>query len=431
MPDIDFKGVRNATRDAFRHDFTQVNMYAARRVRRRRIGVGCVTTMVIAIAVTGFRLLPPAALGDHDRRSIAPPPGVAASSDVPFHHAEVPFPATAASLDQLYLPYYDCLGSSCRGRIAVSGDGGRSWIKVQPRDMPQPSTLLGVIPLGPLDAVLQVMSGSTVSNLVTHDGGQTWRLAVTDAPIDSVPPSWHPIWLGDGIMHSNRPGTALAVDSTAGTVRPLTNQPSVVANGKFAVVGDATAGIWVAGTDLAGRPVAAVSHDAGGTWQTHSFPESGNAMLATVDGSTGYVVVNPPEGPPTSSWEAFRSLFLDNPQQADIWVTRDGGTSWERIPTTPPAGEVTGATALPDGSLLLRVRAPDGNIVNYRSTDAGTSFVAAQSGPGVSIDIVGRDAYIATDQPADASPVTGVAPNRAYLSTDREHWTTVSYPQLP
>jgi hypothetical protein len=431
MPDIDFTGVRSDVRAAFQYDFTQVRKLAARRTRRTRLRAGAAVAVIAVAAVAGLRWLPASGTGD-PQPPAAPPPSVGSSSDVPYHHAVVPFPATAASVDRLYLPYYDCLGDACGARVAVSGDGGRSWSKVDPTGLPEPVTLLGIVPLGPLDAVLRVTDGtSTIIDLVTDDGGQTWRPVTAGPPISSIPTAGHLIWDADNsITPSDRTGRALVVDPRTGTARPLTNQPSI-AHGKLTVP-DRSADSWVGGADVAGLAAVAVSHDAGGTWVTHSFPAPGNAIVAAAGTSTSYVVVNPAEpGPAASDWGAFRSLFIDTPARPAIWITRDGGVNWETVSATPPAGEVTGAAVLPDGSLLLRVQAHDGSVANYRSMDNGRSFAATQGGPGVSITVMGPNAYLASDLPADSTAITGVDPHQAYLSTDDQHWTTVSYPQLP
>lgn len=434
MPDIDFIGIRSDVRDAFQYDFTQVRNLAARRTRRTRLRAGAALALIAAGAVAGFRLLP-AVGATGPQRLVAPTPGVESSPDVPYHHAEVPFPAVAASADRFYLPYYDCLGDACRAGVAVSGDGGRSWNKIQPIGLPEPVTLLGVIPLGPLDAVLQVTDGSSaISYLVTSDGGQTWRPVTTDAPISSIPTTGHLIWQTGYSITSDQTGTVLAVDPESGAVHPLANQPSIT-HGMLANVPDQSADIWIGGEDTSGRAALAVSHDAGRTWVTQSFPMAGDAVVATIGTSTSFVVINPQEPAPAApDWDTFRSQFIASPPKpavAAIWITSDGGTNWVPIPAIPPAGEVTGIAMLADGSLLLRIRTPDGSIANYRSTNNGQSLTPTQNGPGVSINVIGHNAYLATDLPADSIGVTGIKPNHAYLSTDDQHWATVSYPQLP
>jgi photosystem II stability/assembly factor-like uncharacterized protein len=420
-----FADVRRDAESAFRHDFAAVHQRARRRKRRRQAVVGAATAAAVTLSVVAYSQV----RSDSRGGTIVGVPGGPTGSPAPDSTVvDAPFPAVAFNASQLYLPYYDeCPNQPCTRMIATTADGGKTWRKTRLLDPPGPTTLLGVSVLGPLTAALQVQDlTGAVHVLVTADGGATWRRTTALPPVSALPPNafavWQDAWNGDAKL--------LAVDPTAGTVASLTSQPGL---SEAALVPglDLTAPIWVWGKAADGRAATAVSNDRGRTWSTHVFAEAGDSVVATRDGRTAYIVVDQQQ-PPTMDPSVDRAGTTTGPGTRNppvIWVTQDGGTTWQRATGILPSTPVKSAAVLPDGALVVRIGSGY-PVATFRSDDAARTFTEGAAIPGVTLRTLTDGTSIASDL-AETSAVqrtTGIKPNQVYLSKDGKTWTAVPYP---
>jgi photosystem II stability/assembly factor-like uncharacterized protein len=424
MPELDFDGLREAIRAAFRPHFAEVVHRAGRRRRRTR-AVGAVAAVAVLATGTGTaaRMLsqhtgtgPGTPVGALTTPDFIPP---AAPSGGPVRsgHRVATGAMVAGDVDHLYLKYGDCQGADCTARMAASTDGGASWTT---RALPVPhNALVQLFALGPRTLLAWVQDYGTGSQrwLASTDAGQAWH-EVTVHDTDAVPAGWQPL---------DRPGNldqirVLAADPASGNIVQLA-QPRVLDGARVAVELRPAAGLWITG--YTGRvdtsPVTFqgsavdVSHDGGRTWHRATLPEDlsagdgfAPAALASYDGQTAYAV-----GTVAGTLVVYRSV--------------DGGTTWQRAPLVGPVREGIGerrihAAVRADGALTIQVGDQAGDDpVMYQSTDEGRTVTRVPVGPG-----------------ADAVPTTGGYaqsgwPNSSgvWLSPDGTGWSYVGPPKLP
>lgn len=431
MPELDFHGLRDATRAAFRPHFAEVVDRAGRRRRRTR-AVGVVAAVAVLATGTGtvVRLLPRSAGTGLGTPVATPPtpdfiPPAAPSGGPPSNsgHQVRTGAMLAGDLDHLYLRYNDCQGADCAVRVAASGDGGASWA-THPLPVPH-NSLTQLFAPGPRTLLAWVQDDGTMRQhwLASTDAGQTWH-EVTAQDTDAVPAGWQPL---DAPPSSLEKINVLAADPQTGNLVRLT-QPRALYLAQVAAEPPPAAGLWISGytgrSDAPGdgqQDVTAngstvdVSHDGGRSWLHEALPEElgahenfGAAAVATYDGQTAYAV-----GSVAGNLVAYRTV--------------DGGATWQRTPLAGPVREGLGerrihAAVRADGTLTIQVGDQAGDDpVMYQSTDGGQTVTQVPVGPG-----------------ADAVPTAGGYaqsgwPNLSgiWLSPDGAHWSYVGPPKLP
>jgi hypothetical protein len=272
-------------------DADQVFEAGTRRRRRRRrllpvAGVAAVVALVVAVAVT--------TVGENRQP-------VVAGSGPPAQNDARPDPANpvgaiqwAGAVDpsHLYLAYLHCSAALCTKDafdLFGSDDGGRTWTKRTASLRPARLQVAGA-------GRLLAYSGQRY--VASDDGGRTWTsltlLSGTQSGVE------------DGQIVVCRP-----VDSTSSCqlyivdvhrlrMTLLAAQPPIDVG--FDGVHDVGGRLWATGIDPgSGRAAVATSDDRGRSWTPHAFdgpPRCSQAPcfapeVATIDGRTVYVTVNP------------------------------------------------------------------------------------------------------------------------------------------
>jgi hypothetical protein len=140
----------------------------------------------------------------------------------------------------------------------------------------------------------------------------------------------------------------------------------------------ASAGLWVAGRDLATNYAAvAVSHDAGRTWSTRIFgpgetdlPTSMNyadPLSTSLDGQTAYTVV-------------MTNGDDDRTRRSFVYRTDDGGATWQRVDPrrTLPYSYHGGASFIAADGTHVVTETSNSRLVWWTSRDRGGSYARAQ-----------------------------------------------------
>lgn len=394
MPELDFRGLDEATRAAFKPHFADVVRRATRRRQRNRASAAAgVTALVLAASA--------AAIGVGGARR----PDTAVVPSAPAHHV-VPGGMVVGDVHRLYLEYSDCRGTDCTVMLATSVDGGTQWTR-RPVPVPHNARLTLFYALAPRTLITMVTlpgPGQVQYWLASTDAGVTWHRQ-TQSTVDIVPPGWRA--LGSlGFMAAD-PATGRVANIPLSWGRPLD---------AFGVTRDLppAAGLWITGNlscrsgpTCTGSTVM-VSRDGGRNWHRHTFAENldagqtspGGPAVATLDGRTVYAV-----GAAAGEIVVYR--------------TDDGGLTWHRTGAQLSVGIKRVFAGLDRyGRLLIQVGTSHQHPVTYLSADGGQSLRQASIGPG-----------------ALASPVPGgyayvTYPLQAWLSTDGISWSEVKPPQL-
>ena len=344
MPDLDFTGLEQAARSAFKPHYADVVHRAGRRRRHARAaGAAAVVVAVAAAGGTASTLLGHAgggaaspgpngatAPGDMPVPSHAPSPGSVPSPVVswagpgPAPTGEAPVERQAVmyagDLDHLYSLLMGCAG--CPARLAASEDGGATW---RWHDLPVDGPM-AIDVVAPRTLVMGAdpelnNNPATMKWRTSTDGGATWQERSL-RKVASVPAGWVATYLGDGVFAADpATGDFAMVTSSPVKIRPL------MQNGL-----PASAGIWDSGYAKEGGDevsMIANSRDGGATWRTYTFPdrvvagfdnqEWGSLAIATADGQTVYAV-----GKLSGQLHVYRST--------------DGGGSWQRTAARAETG---------------------------------------------------------------------------------------------
>ncbi|MEH1164653.1 sialidase family protein [Micromonospora sp. CPCC 205539] len=401
-------------------------VYAAgRRHRRRRrwaIANGAAAVVIAVAAGTGIAASVaegPTVTGETGSNQQQPSPGV-----LP-HSGEQVQSVRAADARHLYLTMstrLNCSKERCAKsvlQLVGSDDGGRTWT-----DRGGPINTAGVEVLGPDRLLAIIVSDTTDAGARTlqtsTDGGRSWR------PLDRAPAvaavatgSRAVCWRDSGQVTS--PCTVYAIDPVSHRIAPLVTQPPLRLEDDL-LLGESSGRLWASGVDPAGRPAAAVSHDAGRTWSTTVFadppacsPEGCVAQdLAVGDGPTGYAVIVG-----TQSRAVYR--YVENNGQ-------DGG-DWQRVPgaDSVPADRLTSGRqsfVTSDGAhvLLQVVAMPGQDLDGYR-------YWAAR--PGGAYQPAELDGLPATSYPVRRTQdgwfyAHDYTDGALYGSTDGRHWSSVA-----
>jgi photosystem II stability/assembly factor-like uncharacterized protein len=401
MPELDFRGLDEATRAAFKPHFADVVRRAARRRQRGRAGAAAgVSALVIGTSV--------AILGV----SGAARPDAAVAPSPPSRHVE-PGQMVVGDLNHLYLVYSDCQGSECTSLLATTADGGTHWTRL-PLPVARHSTgtgsaiVLSLSAVAPHTLLLMVYPPRNHQGqrlLSSTDAGVTWH-EQRPSTVDTVPPGWRA--LQDVGFVAADPATGRVVNVRAWPrglemFRPVEGLPP-------------TAGLWITGylhcppgPRCTGNSVT-VSHDGGRSWHRYTFAEDldsgdsspGGADIATLDGRTVYAV-----------GAAAGELI--------VYRTDDGGLTWHRTGARLSVGDRRVYAALDrSGRLLIQVGLQGEHPATYLSDDGGQSLRTAPIGPGaLATAVPGGYAY-------SGWPYT----DTAWLSTDGVTWSRVKPPSL-
>src|SRR5262245_47833017 len=344
MPDLDFAGLSEQARAAFRPHFDDVVRRAHRRRRNARVvGAGLVAAAVATIVAIAQGLVVGTAVPTPTPTptpSVSRTPGPVPSytqqgqgmqpnpsftlidpkQDI-WDPTEADKPLTgiwsemlAGDLDHLYLEYRDCTGSACRSMVAASADRGRTW-----RKLPLPyrqagrtiftahgTTLIGVNYTLSREQEKALMQAGTLKKpweyqqyYVSVDGGLTWRES-TPRQVDVVPDGWP--------LFNWKPATITAYDPATGDMVFMQSGNDPTDDfGAFTFV-PREAGIWQLRRGHLGTPspspgvnpwspYLAVSLDNGVTWQRRTVPGDPSRkpmeavaalpkLISTMDGNT-------------------------------------------------------------------------------------------------------------------------------------------------
>ncbi|WP_326557766.1 sialidase family protein [Micromonospora sp. NBC_01796] len=434
MPDLDFTGLSEAARAAFRPQFAEVVRRAAR--RRRTVRLAGATLSAAAVTLAGFATV---GLPGPDRTWIGgsalepprtpdfvPTPG---GTPAPGEVRSNAGPVVVGDLDHLYVRWQDCRSADdCALMVAATEDGGTTW-----RSHPLPvgrNAMVDLRAVAPrvLVAWAQDDQGNEGSPGQTWhastDAGATWH-DVSPATVDVFPPGWRV--LDDfEFLH----GGVTAVDPVTGAVASLPSSPLEMSRAVSGLPPEA--GLWVSGyvdtvttqtTDNTGGvgygrttgtgSAVAVSRDGGRTWERQVFPEElvassegdlAAAAIATEDGQTVYAV-----GRVAGMLGVYRSV--------------DGGRHWQRTAARQEVGDLTIRAALGPGGRLVIQAGPEGDQppLLFESVDGGATVRPIPAGPGASAVLV-PGGYAQPGWPWSSG---------AWLSPDGMQWSYVDPPEVP
>jgi hypothetical protein len=412
-PDLDFRTLRAQVESAtWMPDFVLLYRRAGRvRMRDRMAVVGALvgTLAVFApVALAGIFGRPtPAALGPNPDlgEPWSPVPSASAPAGQPTTRS---IRAAAGDLPDGVVAAVDvCAGVAqarlCNLQVVVLHTGSPQ------RRQPLVADALRQSPLDKLDRVeLARISQHTFMLSGEVSGGSRtsvkFRLDSTAATPVIGPEFREALGPADRAVQLVQYGDLFGVRQDDGSLSLLVDQPPMA---RRALVADlpAKAGWWVTGADLStGAPAVSVSTDQGRTWLARALPApaGGDApTIITADGTTAHAFIRYSKG-----IRHFR--------------TRDGGQSWQEVPTkidlpAPLSGDGAlngrdfGALVRPDRSVVLWV-AGDSETV-YLGSDDGEHF-GVVAGPGGAIDTLDNGYASLGEQPR--------------LSTDGRDWPTAT-----
>ncbi|GAB7049972.1 WD40/YVTN/BNR-like repeat-containing protein [Catenuloplanes indicus] len=241
----------------------------------------------------------------------------------------------------------DCTGDPrCTRTLARTTDGGRRW-ETSPVDTDLDITELNAFAGG------TVVLGSKTESLVSGNSGRDW----TRVPNEGS--SAHSLTDGDVMCRRQAEGGAFktAALSTGGRAVALATQPALDVRW-VAPAATASRAWWVAGVDQAGKAAVAVTHDAGKSWDLHSFGTGGvEGISVAVRNEHVYVIV-------TGEDDAVLAIHHSTDGGDSFHTTRTAGS-------TGKPGSVSGeAVPLPDGRLLVA----SGGATWWVSADHGATF---------------------------------------------------------
>jgi hypothetical protein len=412
MRDLDFVGLADEARAAFKPDYSDVERRARHRRLNVRVGAAAVTVATLAaggLAINGVTGGPrpnpvatPTPVPSYTQQGNAGPGPTWVRIHPDGWDVDRPDkPLTgmftelrAGDMNNLYIEYQDCRVSPCVRMLAASADGGRTWRKHR-LPLEVPSREGGVVAVRGTTVIASVWGRGLVDgpHYASVDGGLTWR-TVTPMTVSALPAGWPLIGSRMNVIRAFDPATGDLAEIALG-------RKDAVRDG-FTVFGQPPeAGIWQL---RSGGQHLAVSRDGAATWQSRSLPDgidlartTGGTTLATLDG-TAMVVVG-------GEGDALR-----------LHVSHDGGIGWQAGAAITPDGPLLSILLTRDGAILLEA----GSSV-YRSTDGGATL--RRVGPAI-----GYRAYAIPGGYAEPSD------NQKYgvwLSPDGGTWTYVPPPPLP
>lgn len=300
---------------------------------------------------------------------------------------------------------------TCVMAVRATSDGGKTWS--DPRKMPcvpiGGGMRYGFRVVGP-ETLVQI-TGDADRSFLSRDGGKTWKeYAPAERTADAFPDGVTPSrGCADEPVCSN--GDDLVwFDPATGDHLTLTNGPALT---KLRTVARGTDGsVWVAGYATNGEYAVAVTRDSGRTWTTTPVGLTGKVTdgpsVSTYDGRTGYLMIA------NKATDAGGTTHKHS-----ILRTADGGRTWQRVDTEPPARSfgLFQSVVTADGRLLVP-GVKDNNLRWYVSTDGGTTFEPASDFPPIGFISNVPGLY-------HAGISDGVV--AYYVSEDATHWRKLSF----
>ncbi|MEV0716342.1 hypothetical protein [Asanoa sp. NPDC050611] len=364
MPDLDFAGLAEEARLAFRPRFDEV----VRRSRRRRWWLAGLATCAVALAGGGVA----AGLAG----------GTASAPEETLTRRHALTAVSVGDVGHLYQLVQTCEAGRCRERFAVSGDRGARWTLREPPGRADPRTREILVAVN-MTVVVVGREGGSTTHWVTTDAGRTWRAgAVENRPLTDR----DRIAYVDG---SRVVTVSMGLGRMGATPTPVPlhrARPFYQQGGTWGLFGYAEEGP-VEGRELSIAWGAAGSRD----WEVQPLPaDAGLLDLASPDGVDVYALYGARDG------------------ALQMWVSRDGGREWARGALVPGGYAAGTLLATRDGTLWLSN--PDGVL---RSDDRGQTFTAAGFGSGVVTFDAAVDLYTAS--------TSGPFP-RVWVSVDGRSW---------
>ncbi|MDI7277320.1 MAG: DUF4232 domain-containing protein, partial [Anaerolineae bacterium] len=333
-------------------------------------------------------------------------PAEAASSPTPPSSATTPAILTSIEMVDPSTGW----GRSER-RILRTVDGARTWRDVTPGGgLAQTASLAGSAFRSADNALVAVWDGASgqLDLWLTVDGGQSWRpnplpvvgMAVDLAFVDSGR-GW--ALVHQGVAAGSEGATLLATSDGGASWRELARtDPADPAAGGLPFAGlkqgiafrDESTG-WLAAFEPApGRVPLYVTHDGGRTWQAQplTLPEGLESAEMT-------------PLPPTFFGTRDGILPVKVAQERPgflLYRTRDGGATWQALTLPVPDRELPTAVALGGASevWLLAARAEGGAVI-YRSQDGGENWRGVRADLGAlditQIEFVGERGWALAD----------------------------------
>ncbi|MDT5038249.1 MAG: hypothetical protein QOE03_3434, partial [Micromonosporaceae bacterium] len=290
----------------------------------------------------------------------------------------------------------------CQFRHLVSTDGGRTWQEGQRDAGPEwTEPLIGMFGMS-LSSGVATGTAAGAGQVLSANGVAIARIVTpASGSISQVPAHGWATTLASSDPATSVAGSLYGVDPATGTAVALANQPLLVTDGWMVPVGP-NGMITVTGVAAGdSRPSAAVSRDRGRTWSTHRLPETdwqttpdvysgdgvhvyalsgyvrgaGCQYFASADGGATWGPRQTVPGVACAARYTTRDGALvlgvaDTDNATSYWVSRDNGTSVQRLPnlTGLPSNFTPNLRQLEDGSYVAAPRDLPSTAF-YRSTD--------------------------------------------------------------
>lgn len=349
--EAELRGLRDELNAAI--PLPELDKVTGRSRTRRRLQLGAVVAVVaVALSVPVLRALPD--------QEAAQPAAPSTSYLLDF-----------ADADHGYALARRCVvaDENCQYALYRTADGGRDW---QPRQLPPAADektgyrTATLFVLGPDAVTIERPKGDTADRIASVDGGRTWTMIQRPWAAATVRPPLSRDALLVGAC-GEKPVTGQACDNvgtiepSSGTFVPAPSQPPLTAMNPGSVA-TASGRWWVVGKSVTtGRGAISVSSD-GLTWATSTLGHWAEPMAVVESDGVMYAAGNDSDG---------------ETHGLGVWISVNGGRSWDLMGITPLSGLVGTPVAAGDGSLTVS----DG-ARTYVSTDMGRSFRSTGAAAG-------------------------------------------------